>query len=196
MRMIEMDELFANKGFSVDRTYNSITDDYLYTIAKDEVSVSEKFKYRGEQSQINFIRRLIERWERFYSANKPRLEPYNSLPEIRKVIFNDPATIVLWSDGTKTVVKCQDGDIFDPEKGLAMAISKKAMGNKGNYCNEIKKWTETYEHDMTYPEIPKINLGFSKGFLDNFKKAAESAINAANKFAEATAKTNEKSEDK
>lgn len=60
-------------------------------------------------------------------------------PVIQNVIFNDPATIVLWSDGTKTVVKCQEGDIFDPEKGLAMAITKKFFGNKGSYCNEIKK---------------------------------------------------------
>ena len=43
--------------------------------------------------------------------------------EIKNVIFNDPATIVFWEDGTKTVVKCQDGDEFDPEKGLAMAIA-------------------------------------------------------------------------
>ena len=56
------------------------------------------------------------------------------IPEIKNVIFNDPATIVFWEDGTKTVVKCQDGDEFDPEKGLAMAIVKKAYGNKGNYC--------------------------------------------------------------
>ena len=60
--------------------------------------------------------------------------------EIKNVIFNDPATIVFWTDGTKTVVKAQDDDAFDPEKGLAMAISKKALGNKGNYCNELKKW--------------------------------------------------------
>ena len=59
---------------------------------------------------------------------------------IKNVIFNDPATIVFWSDGTKTVVKAQDDDWFDPEKGLAMAITKKALGNKGNYCNEFKKW--------------------------------------------------------
>lgn len=32
---------------------------------------------------------------------------------IRKVIFNDPATVVLWSDGTKTVVKCGPEDKFD-----------------------------------------------------------------------------------
>ena len=59
---------------------------------------------------------------------------------LKKVIYNDPATIVFWSDGTKTVVKAQPGDIFDPEKGLAMAIAKKACGNKGNYYNGFKKW--------------------------------------------------------
>ena len=64
----------------------------------------------------------------------------SSIPEIKNVIFNDPATIVFWEDGTKTVVKCQDGDEFDPEKGLAMAIAKKAYGNKGSYCNKLKKW--------------------------------------------------------
>lgn len=60
-------------------------------------------------------------------------------PEIVKVIFNDPATIVFWFDGSKTVVKA-DGEKFDPEKGLAMAISKKFLGNKGNYYREFEKW--------------------------------------------------------
>ena len=59
---------------------------------------------------------------------------------IDKVVFNEPATIVLWKDGTKTVVKCGKGDIFDPEKGLAMAIAKKALGNKGYYYEVFKKF--------------------------------------------------------
>lgn len=59
--------------------------------------------------------------------------------KIEKVIFNDPATIVFWTDGTKTVVKASNEE-FDPEKGLAMAIAKKAFGNEGNYFNEFKKW--------------------------------------------------------
>ena len=68
-------------------------------------------------------------------------KPNNTnLPGIKDVIFNEPATIVLWADGTKTVVKCQEGEGYDPEKGLAMAISKKALGNKGNYCEVFKKW--------------------------------------------------------
>lgn len=59
---------------------------------------------------------------------------------IKNVIFNDPATIVLWDDGTKTIVKRGENDIYDPEKGLAMAIAKKALGNKGNYYDIFKKW--------------------------------------------------------
>ena len=65
---------------------------------------------------------------------------FYGVPGIKKVIFNDPATIVLWTDGTKTVVKSQDKDQFDKEKGLAMAIVKKALGNEGRYYEIFKKW--------------------------------------------------------
>lgn len=61
---------------------------------------------------------------------------------IKDVIFAPPATIVYWSDGSKTVVKCSEKDVFDPEKGLAMAIAKRCGGNKGNYYKEIQNWVE------------------------------------------------------
>lgn len=63
--------------------------------------------------------------------------------KIKNVIFNPPATIVFWEDNTKTVVKAAN-EVFDPEKGLAMAFMKKALGNQGNYFNTVKKWTEKY----------------------------------------------------
>lgn len=63
-----------------------------------------------------------------------------TVPVIKNVIFNPPATIVLWADGTKTIVKAKNGDIYDPEKGLAMAISKKTLGNCGNYYNIFARW--------------------------------------------------------
>lgn len=64
--------------------------------------------------------------------------------EIKNVIYNDPATIVFWTDGTKTVVKTQKDETFDPEKGLAMAISKKFLGNKYDYYNTFLKYTKKY----------------------------------------------------
>ena len=58
---------------------------------------------------------------------------------IKKFKFTPPATIVFWTDNTKTVVKCS-GEDYDPEKGLAMCICKKMLGNKGNYYEVFKKW--------------------------------------------------------
>lgn len=63
-----------------------------------------------------------------------------ALPSIKNVYFNNPATVVLWDDGTKTIVKCQDGDTYSRETGLALCIAKKAMGNKGAYNDIFKKW--------------------------------------------------------
>ena len=63
-----------------------------------------------------------------------------SNPGIKKVIFNDPVTVVIWDDDTKTIVKCQPGDTYDAEKGLALCIAKKYFGNKGNFNEVFKKW--------------------------------------------------------
>lgn len=71
---------------------------------------------------------------------------------IKKVIFNNPATIILWADGSKTVVMCGERDTYDPEKGMAMAIARKALGNKGNYYNTFEKWLpkeSTITHSVT-----------------------------------------------
>ena len=98
---------------------------------------------------------------------KPRLDL-----GIKNVIFNYPATIVLWNDGTKTVVKVQDGDVFDPEKGLTMAIVKKLLGNQGNYYNELKKWLpkeEKVEFGVTFAEALRQTI---KRFNETMGKSA------------------------
>lgn len=55
----------------------------------------------------------------------------------KKVIYNDPATIVLWADGSKTVVKCDPKDKYDKTKGLALCFMKKALGNTSRTLNDI-----------------------------------------------------------
>ena len=95
--------------------------------------------------------------DRFLS-NLPKDEPLQdfgyimvleSFPKIEQVIFNNPATIIKWTDGTKTVVKVNpEYDRFDPEKGLALAIAKKFIGdNKSKYYNIIKGYVEQYYND-------------------------------------------------
>lgn len=73
-----------------------------------------------------------------------------TIPNIEKVIFNPPATVVMWSDGTKTVVKARTGkgrDKFSEEYGLAMAISKKYFGTRNGFLKAIK--------NTRRPDIPK-----------------------------------------
>lgn len=68
--------------------------------------------------------------------------PLGKQDSIKDVIFNNPATIVYWVDGTKTVVKAHN-EKFDPEKGLAMAICKRFLGSNksgSNFNNIFKKW--------------------------------------------------------
>lgn len=48
--------------------------------------------------------------------------------DIKKVIFNGNATIVIWLDGSKTVVKCAEGDGYSKFSGLAIAICKHIYG--------------------------------------------------------------------
>ena len=58
--------------------------------------------------------------------------------DFEDIIINPPATIVKWDDGTKTVVKCQNGDVYDDEKGIALCFMKKMFDNK-SYYNEVIK---------------------------------------------------------
>ena len=116
------------------------------TLRKKDINLRKKTEGRNEMP----VKRKSTSSCVYYAATTAKSV---SEPSIKKVIFNYPATIVLWSDGSKTVVKCQDGDIYDPEKGLAMAISKKALGNKGNYCNEFKKWLPADEEEEGTVEL-------------------------------------------
>ena len=94
-------------------------------------------------------------WEEFMNRT-PKLGPIkitwptSKLPGIKNVIFSGPCTIVIWEDKTKTVVRCNN-DVLDPEKGLAMAIAKKALGtNKSgsNYYDIFKKWLPEEEEPI------------------------------------------------
>ena len=80
------------------------------------------------------------------------LDPTSNL-SITNVIFNPPATIVFWSDKTKTVVKCDPKEDYDPEKGIAMAICKKMIGdNKRDYYNVFLHWIKKYEKQQKEKE--------------------------------------------
>lgn len=122
----------------------------------------------------------------------------NPVPPIKDVRFNGPATIVFWEDGTKTVVKAVDEDV-DYEKGLAMAIAKKALGNKGKYFNEFKKWLpEGYEPEATIIDFEKFKVKFksfeeaTRAILEMNKKEDEDKQKKEKKKASSRKKKDDK----
>lgn len=48
---------------------------------------------------------------------------------IKRVIFNDPVTVVIWGDGTKTIVRCIEGQEYEPYAGFCAAVTKKLFGS-------------------------------------------------------------------
>lgn len=73
---------------------------------------------------------------------------------IDKVLFNPPATIVFWQDGTKTVVKCKEGEEFSEWAGIALCLAKKLYGPNFHkifktHCSDPEKTV----NDMTDEEI-------------------------------------------
>ena len=111
------------------------------------------------------------------------LDPVNAVPYnpnansvyIKNVIFNPPATIVFWSDNTKTVVKAR-GEFYDPEKGIAMAISKKLLGdNKYEYYYQFEHWLKKWNKQCKDNELrdfltEALNDAFDEYHDKNFDK--------------------------
>lgn len=64
---------------------------------------------------------------------------------IKKVIFNEPVTVVCWGDGVKTVVHCQEGDRYDPRTGLLLCCAKRLFGNRGRYNDILNKAMGTHD---------------------------------------------------
>lgn len=72
------------------------------------------------------------------------LKSYNpkkifNVPNVEKVLFRNPATIVWFSDGTKSVAICGYDDVYDKETGMAICLCKRMLGNK-EYRELMDKW--------------------------------------------------------
>lgn len=137
-------------------TLNEAEENYM----KNDMELIEDFKDRKlmEDFQDTLTKMFL------YSEHN-NIMLRNKSVEITKVIFNNPATIVFWSDSKKTVVKCGSNEAFDEEKGLAMAISKRVLGNNGNYYNEFKKWLpkiDIYEDGVPFKDTVEAFDGFGK----------------------------------
>lgn len=87
--------------------------------------MKKTIKYRDADALIMDIGYLRHLWGLDDAETELVIEP----PSIEKIIFNDPVTVVFWSDGDKTLVRCNENDKFSEYYGVVAAITKKFVGN-------------------------------------------------------------------
>ena len=67
--------------------------------------------------------------EMMFGKPKNKKNENITIPVVKRIVYHDPATIVFWQDGDKTVVKCMDGEPFEKYAGFCAALAKKVFGS-------------------------------------------------------------------
>lgn len=121
--------------------------DTLNMMAKERLATLEK---SAEENRFTIkIPDVLDRVSEYINEKeKPKMPPkenqdirlkYCYIPPMyqpKQIIYNPPATIVFWKDGTKTIVKCSEGETFNKYFGFCAALAKKVYGNN-NRVNKI-----------------------------------------------------------
>jgi len=77
---------------------------------------------------------------------------------IEKITFSGPVTVIKWSDGTITRVRCADDEEYDKEKGVLAAMAKKLYENTNIFVEELYNWClEEEEIEVKEETSPKIS---------------------------------------
>lgn len=102
---------------------------------------------------------------------------YNSyIP--KRIIYNDPATVVFWKDGTKTVVKRAPNEVSNHYTAFCAALAKKIFETnshvnrivKSGECVEKKTAVKKQEEKKPEPKKPAAKKPVTKKQPDKKKK--------------------------
>lgn len=66
---------------------------------------------------------------------------------IKEVIYANPATVVIWSDNTRTTSKTEFGDVYSGAFGLIYCILKKTQGTDVA-VNVLRAWAPTVDEEV------------------------------------------------
>lgn len=103
----------------------------------NDLSVTERYEL---WKVLDDSRKQYEKLEKDETLKSIQERNKDLRGRIVDVKFSGNRTIVFFRDGTKTIVKCQEGDTFDKEKGLAMACMKKLFENTNIFNEVMRKW--------------------------------------------------------
>lgn len=136
--------------FNIEKAYGSVARDAIdkgfispAVITSPVINPLAEMVKRLESEAVKDVEKKVSPVKITISDEIKRMIMESST-KIKRVIFNNPVTVVLWADGTKTRVRAQAGDTYNKETGLAMCIAKKVLGNTGSFNEIFKQWIPEY----------------------------------------------------
>lgn len=131
-------------------------------VAKTSIEVVNFYQVLGG-SDDEPVFTISASWDNFWGKH--------AIPLIDEVIFNPPYTIINWRDGTKTKVRLGEGEEWNEEVGLSMAIIRKLFPTRNYFKKLLESARRQYKEDESNVDV-RIDLELAKR-LDVFTGSAK-----------------------
>ena len=87
----------------------------------------------------------------------------------KKIIFSGPKCIVLWLDGTKTIVSCSENDKWDEYAAYCAALAKKIYGTTSAVHREVDKKSNAKEYREAQAASPDFRKAIAEAIYRGLK---------------------------
>lgn len=99
----------------------------------------------------------------------------HTLPKVDRLVFSGPATVTLFSDNTKCVTKCKDGDDYDPLFGVMACLVRRLTRNRGHAVDEYEPELKAIASEIQSPDDVKRLIGHYAVILNTLTMLDESS---------------------
>lgn len=119
-----------------DISYNT---EPIYTVRLDKFHIPFFDPVRSNEIKVNskgLEKIQLKKERKFMERGTDEMKKL----DVKKIIFSGPKTIVLWDDGTKTIVSMSKNETkFDPEAAFCAAYTKKMFGSNSKIKRIIEQ---------------------------------------------------------
>lgn len=160
------DKFVVVKQRTSKMNHNGEMDGYLGKIMTADKIYEDTFRCSEDGGRWLWSDRMVD-WEATESLKNPRINN-----QIEKVLVNGKATIVFFTDKTKSVVVHDDDLPYDKEKAVAVAITKKFLGGYTPFKEVLEK-VEVKTKIIKYDDLYMVKVGDIFTVVDEFDPSVD-----------------------
>lgn len=141
----EVPDMATTNSLNITIPANSICSSHIAYASKGACSYEPAYTDLVINSLDAQLKKTDEPKKTDKSDKKETPNVYRPIAE--KIIFNDPVTVVFWTDKTKTIVRKSDNDPYDKYMAFCAALAKKVYENNTQIHKIIESGIDQKEKD-------------------------------------------------